>query len=107
MAAGSQAGPFAQAGQLAFGRHRITTNTWGVHPSTGAAPETGYVDPARTNITISGVSVSNVNFALSQPTAMIHGTIMDPLSNPVPGVQFSARDQPWNQGLSYSVIPIL
>ena len=73
---------------------QVTANTWGVHPGTGAAPEAGYVDPKRTNVTVTSASVSNVNFVLSKPTALIYGTVRDSLNNPVLGVQLSARDQP-------------
>jgi hypothetical protein len=73
---------------------QVTPNTWAVHPSAGAAPEAGYVDPKRINVTLTSASVSNVNFALSKPTALIYGAVRDPLNNPVVGVQLSARDQP-------------
>jgi len=73
---------------------QVTPNTWAVHPSTGAAPEAGYVDPKRINVVLTSASVSNVNFVLSKPTAVVYGTVRDTLSNPVFGVQVSARDQP-------------
>jgi hypothetical protein len=75
---------------------QLTTNTWSVHPSTGATLEAGYVDPIRIKVSITSASVSNVNFALSKPTALIYGTVKDTLTNPVVGVQLSARDQPNN-----------
>jgi hypothetical protein len=76
-------------GNYAF---QLPPGNWALHPSTGSVPEAGYVDSTRTNITITIASVSNVNFALSKPTALIHGTIKDALNNPVVGVQVSARD---------------
>jgi len=48
----------------------------------------------RTNVTLTSANVSNVNFVLSKATAVIYGTVKDTLSNPVFGVQVSARDQP-------------
>jgi hypothetical protein len=72
---------------------RVTTNTWSVHPGTGAASEAGYVDPTRFDVAITNASVSNVNFALAPVSALIYGTIKDTLNNPVMDVQISARDQ--------------
>ncbi len=75
---------------------QVTPNTWGVHPSTGGPSAAGYLDPKRTNVVITARSVSNFNFSLSKPTALIYGTIKDTLNNPVVGVQVSARDEPTN-----------
>lgn len=72
----------------------VTPNTWSVHPSTGGPSAAGYVDPKRTKVTITGGSVSNLDFSLSKATALIYGTIKDTLNNPVVGVQVSARDEP-------------
>jgi hypothetical protein len=72
---------------------QVTANTWHVHPSSGAAPAAGYVDPSRTSVPVTGASVSNVNFALSKPTALIYGTIKDTANNPVLGIQLSAGNQ--------------
>jgi len=72
---------------------QVTPNTWSLHPSTGAAAEAGYLDPKRSNITISSASVSNVNFALSKPNALVHGAVRDTLNNPVFGVEIFASDQ--------------
>jgi len=72
----------------------VTPNTWNVHPSTQAAPDAGYLDPTRTPVTLTSASISNINFTLSKPTALIYGTLKDTLNNPVLGVEMSARDQP-------------
>jgi hypothetical protein len=83
---------------------RVTTNTWKVRPTTGGACEAGYVGLARLNVTVANNSVSNVNFVLSPPTALIYGTIKDALANPVVGVQMSAQGLPSNfhcQGRSF------
>jgi hypothetical protein len=69
---------------------RVTPNTWSLHPSPTGAAEAGYVSLSRTNVTVTSASVSNVNFVLSPPTAMISGTIKDALNNPVVGVEVSA-----------------
>jgi len=69
---------------------QVTASTWHVHPSSGAAPAAGYVDPSRTSVPVTSASVSNVNFALSKPTALIYGTIKDTANNPVPSIQLSA-----------------
>jgi len=73
---------------------QVTPNAWSVHPSTGGPSAAGYVDPKRTKVTITGGSVSNLDFSLSKATALIYGTIKDTLNNPVVGVQVSARDEP-------------
>ncbi len=73
---------------------QVTTNTWSLHPSTEATSEAGYVPPTRTGVAITSASVSNVNFSLSKPTALIYGSLKDTLNHPVVGVEMSARDQP-------------
>ncbi len=88
---------------------RVTTNTansWSVHPGSGAASEAGYVDPTRSDITITNSNVYTINFALAPVSSLIYGTIKDTLSNPVPDVQISTRDFPGNnfhvQGRSFA-----
>ncbi|HXR48911.1 MAG TPA: carboxypeptidase-like regulatory domain-containing protein [Candidatus Limnocylindrales bacterium] len=71
---------------------QVTPDTWNVHPTTGPAAARGYVDQTRTNVVITSASVSGINFALSKPTALIYGTVKDPLGNPVIGVGVSMRD---------------
>src|SRR5258708_18009364 len=72
---------------------QVTTNTWSIHPSTGSAPEAGYVDPTRIDVSITSSSTSNISFVLSKPTALIYGAIKDAWNTPVVGVQMSPGDR--------------
>jgi len=73
---------------------QVTPNVWSVHPSTDATSDAGYVPPTRIDVSVGIASVSNVNFAMTQPTSLIYGTVKDKLNNPIVGVQMTARDQP-------------
>jgi hypothetical protein len=72
---------------------QVTPNTWHVHPSSGAAASTGYVDPSRIGVPVTSASVSNVNFVLTKATALIYGTVSDTSNNPVLGIQLSAGNE--------------
>ena len=72
---------------------QVTPNTWHVHPSSGAAAATGYVDPSRIAVPVTSASVSNVNFALTKATALIYGTVSDTANNPVLGIQLAAGNE--------------
>lgn len=88
-----------------YALHVTTNEIWKLHPSTGTVAARGYVDQVRTFVTVSNASVSNINFTLSRPTALIYGTVQDTLGNPVMGVQLSTRNSAGNLhpvGLSFA-----
>lgn len=70
----------------------VSSNTWNLHPTTGAVAERGYVDQTRVNVVVTNANVPGENFTLTKPTALIYGTVKDTLGNPVIGVQVSTRD---------------
>jgi hypothetical protein len=73
----------------------VNANEWSVQlGSESGLAQLGYVNlQNENNINTSAGSVSNVNFQFSKATALIHGTVRDDLTNPVPDVFVEAQDQ--------------
>ncbi len=69
------------------------TNRWDVRTDKGATVLRGCVPlNSRTKVPITSGTVSNVNFVLSNATALIYGNVLDDHHNPVTGLQLSADD---------------
>lgn len=71
----------------------VNNSQWKIDIDQGALAQKGYLAfQNKTNVTVSGASLNNVNFVLPKATALIYGTLKDSSNNPIANVQMNAND---------------